>query len=321
MAQHRRLISKPVVRRLLQRWRAVNHVGEEMEMKKTVYRSSLAMATGGQAIPTAELYAGRMTNWMKSRGLPPAGGNTAKRPPFSSCRCRSERSAVVGVGSRAAMVAAGERVERVVGGFDVCSSKFSGRVDRASSVLDPSFLPSALSSQRRSFLSVGDGDEDKDVSRRHKEERLVGYSPEQLFAVVAAVDLYEDFVPWCQSSKVLWRKGEGEFEAELEIGFKLFTERYVSHVTIRRPTLVKTVVSQSNLFVYLDNVWEFRPGPTPSSCLVNFSVDFQFRSPLHRTVANLFFEEVAEKLVSSFEDRCREVYGPSMNPVAASARL
>ncbi|KAK9128463.1 hypothetical protein Syun_017260 [Stephania yunnanensis] len=31
-----------------------------------------------------------------------------------------------------------------------------------------------------------------------EERRVIGYSPEQLFAVVAAVDLYEDFLPWCQ---------------------------------------------------------------------------------------------------------------------------
>lgn len=65
------------------------------------------------------------------------------------------------------------------------------------------------------------------------------YSPEQLYAVVAAVDLYEDFVPWCQKSSVIWRKDNVALEAELEIGFKFFVERYISHVEMKKPHLIK----------------------------------------------------------------------------------
>ena len=68
---------------------------------------------------------------------------------------------------------------------------------------------------------------------------MVRYSPEQLFAVVAAVDLYEDFVPWCQRSKVLRRNSDGSFDAELEIGFKFLVESYVSHVEMKKPTYIK----------------------------------------------------------------------------------
>ena len=66
------------------------------------------------------------------------------------------------------------------------------------------------------------------------------YSPEQLFSVVAAVDLYQDFVPWCQKSTILWQN-ELALEAELEIGFKFLVERYVSHVELKRPSLIKVL--------------------------------------------------------------------------------
>ena len=51
------------------------------------------------------------------------------------------------------------------------------------------------------------------------------YSPEQLFTVVADVDHYHEFVPWCQRSEVLVRRDMEYVEAELEVGFKLFVER------------------------------------------------------------------------------------------------
>lgn len=65
------------------------------------------------------------------------------------------------------------------------------------------------------------------------------YSPEQLFAVVAAVDLYEDFLPWCQRSQIIRRNPDGSFDAELEIGFKFLVESYVSHVELIKPKYIK----------------------------------------------------------------------------------
>lgn len=166
----------------------------------------------------------------------------------------------------------------------------------------------------RRFLGIGDGDEDIGLSKHFEQDRVIGYSPEQVYDVVAAVDLYEDFVPWCQKSRVLWRTDE-KMDAELEIGFKLFVERYTSHVTLKPPSLIKTTVSQSSLFDFLNNEWHFKPGPTPDSCHLFFVVDFQFKSPLYRRVANLFFNEVQAQLVGSFEERCQAVYGPSMETV------
>ena len=74
------------------------------------------------------------------------------------------------------------------------------------------------------------------------------YSPEQLFAVVAGVDMYQDFVPWCQRSKVLWRKGS-KLDAELEIGFKFLVERYISHVHLSPPNLIKVSVPSFPQFI------------------------------------------------------------------------
>ncbi|KAJ7550395.1 hypothetical protein O6H91_07G098800 [Diphasiastrum complanatum] len=168
-----------------------------------------------------------------------------------------------------------------------------------------------LKQHARSFLGCIGGGEDSELSKHFEEVRLIGYSPDQLFAVVAAVDLYEDFLPWCQRSTVLQRNDGESFQAELEIGFKFFMERYISHVQLKRPNLIKTSVSQSNLFHYLNNTWEFQPGPVPGSCNLNVAVNFQFRSSLYRKASSVFLDEVVVQLVSSFEDRCHRVYGPS----------
>lgn len=51
------------------------------------------------------------------------------------------------------------------------------------------------------------------------------YSPGQMYDVVSAVEHYKEFVPWCERSTVLARRGDDYMEAELEVGFKVFVER------------------------------------------------------------------------------------------------
>ncbi|XP_020517413.1 coenzyme Q-binding protein COQ10 homolog, mitochondrial isoform X2 [Amborella trichopoda] len=143
--------------------------------------------------------------------------------------------------------------------------------------------------QRRSFLGCGDGEEGNVLSKNYEERRVLGYSPEQLYSVVAAVDMYEDFVPWCQRSRIIRQNSDGSFDAELQ-----------------------TTASQSGIFDHLINIWEFNPGPVPGSCDIYFLVDFKFSSPLYRQVASMFFSEVVSRLVSSFTERCRSIYGPAV---------
>ncbi|KAL2346408.1 hypothetical protein Fmac_000408 [Flemingia macrophylla] len=165
--------------------------------------------------------------------------------------------------------------------------------------------------QSRKFLGIGDGEEDV-LSKTYEERRVLGYSPEQLFDVVAAVDFYHGFVPWCQRSDIFRHYPDGSFDAELEIGFKFLVESYVSHVELERPNRIKTTVSQSTLFEHLINLWEFKPGPVPGSCNLYFLVDFKFQSPLYRQIASMFFKEVASRMVGSFTERCNIIYGPEV---------
>lgn len=74
---------------------------------------------------------------------------------------------------------------------------------------------------------------------------FIRYSPEQLFNVVAAVDLYHGFVPWCQRSEIRKHYPDGSFDAELEIGFKFLVESYTSHVELNGPKSVKVTNSLS----------------------------------------------------------------------------
>ncbi|TPX66173.1 hypothetical protein SpCBS45565_g04661 [Spizellomyces sp. 'palustris'] len=153
----------------------------------------------------------------------------------------------------------------------------------------------------------------------HHETHHLGYTPKQLYALVSNINSYHLFVPWCAHSQVLSHKklnGKEILKAELGVGFRAFSENYVSEVTCVPYERVQAVASNSTLFRTLITTWNFAPGtptnttPDSPTTHVDFSIAFQFKSPLYAHLSNLFFEEVSKVMVGAFEERARKVYGP-----------
>lgn len=85
----------------------------------------------------------------------------------------------------------------------------------------------------------------------HAEKKVLAYTPEQLFDMVADVRRYPEFLPWCVGARVISRT-ETELVADLTIGFKMFRETFRSHVALERPHHVH-VRYLTGPFRYLNN--------------------------------------------------------------------
>ncbi|CAM9197640.1 unnamed protein product [Pylaiella littoralis] len=170
----------------------------------------------------------------------------------------------------------------------------------------------------RSFFPNLSGVMSQGNRRSHRERRVVPYSPEQFFDVVADVDNYKKFVPFCVDSRVVKVINDDTMEAEMSVGFKLFTEKYTSRVATRRPNEVAVKAVHSRLFSSLDSTWRFRPTGNPNTTLIDFSVEFEVKNLLAAQAMDVFFEEVALQQVKAFERRCRHLYGTS--PTATRKR-
>ena len=92
----------------------------------------------------------------------------------------------------------------------------------------------------------------------HAEQRVLPYTPEQMFDLVADVERYPEFLPWCVGARIRKREAD-EVVADLMIGFKMFRERFTSSVTLDRPGQRIDVAYADGPFRYLNNHWHFEP--------------------------------------------------------------
>lgn len=142
----------------------------------------------------------------------------------------------------------------------------------------------------------------------HAEKRHLPYAPEQLFDLVADVERYPEFLPWCIESKIVGREGD-VFYADLIIGYKLFREKFGSKVSLDRPNHVHVQYLRGPM-KHLSNHWRFVPMPE-GGCMIDFYVDFEFKNPVFQKLMGVFFNEIVRRMVSAFETRAAELYAAS----------
>ena len=150
----------------------------------------------------------------------------------------------------------------------------------------------------------------------HAEQRVFPFAPEQIFDLVADVARYPEFLPWCVASRINRRDGD-VFEADVLIGFKMIREKFTSRVTLSRPSHIEVEYTDGP-FKYLTNRWKFMSAQ--GGCLVDFHIDFEFRSRLLQRVLEPLFTEAVRRMVSAFETRAGVIYGsPACSAIIRSA--
>jgi coenzyme Q-binding protein COQ10 len=147
----------------------------------------------------------------------------------------------------------------------------------------------------------------------HAETRIVPYSADEMFALIADVGRYPEFLPWCAAARVRGSRplpdGNGEvIEADLVVSFKVYRERFGSRVTLRPADRRIDVEYLDGPFRYLKNHWSFEPRGSEES-EVDFFVDFEFRSTILQKLIGLVFHEAMQRIVRAFERRAAALYG------------
>jgi coenzyme Q-binding protein COQ10 len=128
-----------------------------------------------------------------------------------------------------------------------------------------------------------------------------------LFDLVADIERYPEFLPWCVAIRVRQREGDTVL-ADMIIGYKVFRERFTSRVKLDRANMRIDVAYTEGPFRFLSNHWVFEPDGK-GKCVIDFYVDFEFRSRVMEGAFSVVFNEAVRRMVSAFEKRAKAQYG------------
>jgi len=139
----------------------------------------------------------------------------------------------------------------------------------------------------------------------HAEQRVLPYTPEQLFELVADVERYPEFLPWCLAARIKEHRAD-LVVADMIIGFRMFRERFTSRVALDPPRRIDVTYAEGP-FRRLNNHWVFEQAP--GGCRIDFYVDFEFKSRLMQKLIEVLFSEAVRRMVGAFEKRAGDLYG------------
>jgi coenzyme Q-binding protein COQ10 len=141
--------------------------------------------------------------------------------------------------------------------------------------------------------------------------RAVKHTPAQMFALVADVERYPEFLPLCEDLRVMRRVQSGEgivtLVAAMTVGYKAIKETFTTRVTLDDPRMKIQVEYVEGPFKYLENRWTFRE--TPTGCDVEFYINYEFKSFALGVLMGSVFDKAFRKFAEAFEERADEIYG------------
>jgi coenzyme Q-binding protein COQ10 len=142
---------------------------------------------------------------------------------------------------------------------------------------------------------------------RHAETRILPYTPEQLFDLVADVGRYQEFLPWVAATRIR-EDSDTAMVADLVVGFRALKETFTSRVHKQRPREIEIDYVEGPL-KHLHNNWKFRA--VPGGTEVDFCVDFAFKNRIFEAIAGQMFDRALRRMIGAFEERAAALYEPS----------
>jgi coenzyme Q-binding protein COQ10 len=127
------------------------------------------------------------------------------------------------------------------------------------------------------------------------------YRPEDLFDLVADVGRYPDFIKWIRSLRLISEQdepGRWRGRAEASVGFKGFTESFITDIDARKSAMAIDVSLVRGPFRKLSNTWRFARIATGTR--IEFTIAFEFRNFILQTLADANRDYAVSRIIDAF---------------------
>ncbi len=142
----------------------------------------------------------------------------------------------------------------------------------------------------------------------HSVERsvLVPHSAAQMFDLVADVEKYPQFMPWCGGASVSHRDAQG-MQASITIALAGIKQTFTTRNTHIYPDKIELELVDGP-FSLLKGQWLFL-ALAEDACKVVFTLQYEFSSRTLETLVGPIFNRIATSFIDSFTQRALSCYG------------
>ncbi|KAG5979903.1 hypothetical protein E4U43_006805 [Claviceps pusilla] len=182
----------------------------------------------------------------------------------------------------------------------------------------------------RSFFNLPGSSSSAPATQTITAVRTLPYAQQALYKLIADVDAYSTFVPYCSHSRVTqWSRPDQHGRswptlADLHVGWGGFNEVFTSQLRCVPDQSVEAVSGDpasldakaaSAVFKSLVTRWHLRPVLSQqqqrAATEVHLTIKYQFVNPLYAAVSAAVSDKVAGLMIEAFEKRALEQLGGS----------
>jgi ribosome-associated toxin RatA of RatAB toxin-antitoxin module len=139
---------------------------------------------------------------------------------------------------------------------------------------------------------------------------IVGYSAQEMYALVENIEAYPEFLPWCRSTRIVERR-EGVTVAILSAGMKGINQSFTTE-NVNTPGESIEMRLVEGPFKDFRAAWKFQ-SLDAHAAKIEFSMDYKLAGGMLAKVLAPLFDHIADTMVDAFSRRAQGVYGPPAN--------
>lgn len=154
---------------------------------------------------------------------------------------------------------------------------------------------------------------------QYETTRVVKHSPDQMFALVADVERYPEFLPMCEALSIRSRRerdGVTLLVADMTVGYKAIRETFTSQVVLKPADNRIDVKYIDGPFRYLNNRWRFEEAPGGGTS-IHFFIDYEFKNRILGALMGAMFDRAFRMFAEAFEKRADAIFGSGEAPASA----
>lgn len=145
---------------------------------------------------------------------------------------------------------------------------------------------------------------------RFETTRIVNHSASDMFALIADIEKYPEFVPLCEKIHIrqtIERDEKTMLIADMTVGYKAIRESFTSKVLLAEREKRINVSYVDGPFKFLDNRWTFSD-LDDGRCEVHFFIEYEFKSRMLAILMGGMFDRAFRVFAEAFEKRADEIY-------------